>query len=362
MVKKEGNGTKMKNIKKILAGVTACLSLATLTACSSDLTWSAKSGETEYAPGIYLYQLIDGYNLAYYYELESGEERENPFDQQIDGVVLEDYVKNYANDTVKEYFVLEQEYIAAGLEFTEDDQAALDAQVEYYWDTLGENFENAGVSELSFEFCTKMGNFKSELMENYKEEQGVSDEFTAETETKVLAENTLVNAFVVYTTNVDGTEKDDAEKAELKTKAEDYVQKIIDGTDIVELYDEYQLELSADYVPTEEELATEGRLTMIVSDQTTIFDETQVDTIFNVMEIGDVQIIEMDYGYAIIEKLDFEADETRFEETVASQMDITRTEEYQAYLDGKKAELSVDFNESLVDAYTAKSVVADYEG
>ena len=100
----------MKSIvKKLAAGVTACLCLASaMTGCySEDKAWSAKRGDDTAPIGAYIYYLSSAYSEA----LGKVEDASKPvFDQKIDDKDGTQWIKDRAKESLQQMYYVDQKF------------------------------------------------------------------------------------------------------------------------------------------------------------------------------------------------------------------------------------------------------------
>ncbi len=349
------------NLKKFLVGVVALATVASLTACSSaDLTWSAKSGELEFSPGTYLYYAVDGYNDAIYNKIDA-EERDNAFSITVEDVSLKEYMETYAQDKIKEAVIIENEFKEKGLTFTENDQKTTEANSEEYWKWLSEKFQDAGVSKDSFIYCMKIVSMREKLFNKYDEEKVLTDEEISAYETEILKENVFGNVFTVFTLDDEGNKFDDEKKAETKKIAEGYLQRIKDGEDFGDIYDEYALSNDPTYVTPEEEVGNKSRMMDVIGRDSKYFEQEATDYLIDDMEIGAIEIVEDENGFIIMEKLDLSLETTRLADLVDFEASKDNIEDFEADMEAKIDTAEVEFNQHFIDKYDMKAVAKSFD-
>ena len=125
----------MNWMKRIAAGTVAVLLAGMITACGEDTTWTYRSGDDTVTSGMYVGLSIDALNAAY--SLEGYDTTKSPFDQDLENKDGVQWLKDTADTYAREYLAIEAKFDEMGLSFTEEEEASLEANVEFYWTTLG---------------------------------------------------------------------------------------------------------------------------------------------------------------------------------------------------------------------------------
>lgn len=249
---KKGMVPQMKSIvKKLAAGVTACLCLVSaLTGCySEDKAWSAKRGDDTAAIGVYIYYLSSAYSEA----LGKVEDAsKSVFDQEIDGKDGTQWVKDRAKESIQLMYYVDQKFDELGLTLSDDDQNQITSLTSNMWSYSSSQLNEYGIAKTSLErayseFIVKYQKV-FETMYGKGGEKEVSDD-----DIRTFYEDTYTD-FEYFTcsytkTDEDGNSEDmtDDEKAEAKTDFEAYVTKIQDGDlTLEEAAEEYQKSIDSD--------------------------------------------------------------------------------------------------------------------
>ncbi len=249
---KKGMVPQMKSIvKKLAAGVTACLCLVSaLTGCySEDKAWSAKRGDDTAAIGVYIYYLSSAYSEA----LGKVEDAsKSVFDQEIDGKDGTQWVKDRAKESIQLMYYVDQKFDELGLSLSDDDQNQITSLTSNVWSYSSSQLNEYGIAKTSLErayseFIVKYQKV-FETMYGKGGEKEVSDD-----DIRTFYEDTYTD-FEYFTcsytkTDEDGNSEDmtDDEKAEAKTDFEAYVTKIQDGDlTLEEAAEEYQKSIDSD--------------------------------------------------------------------------------------------------------------------
>ena len=143
----------MKNIKRILAVVLACLFVAGLTACHKKGEIAVKVGDKEFTSGYYACALYfaDGEARQKVYDQvsEEGGDTSNIdyFSRQIDGKSYVDWVKEEAIKDIKKAAASKIYCEKAGIELDESAKNSAVSYAESYWSYYSETFTKNGFSK-----------------------------------------------------------------------------------------------------------------------------------------------------------------------------------------------------------------------
>lgn len=249
---KKGMVPQMKSIvKKLAAGVTACLCLVSaLTGCySENKAWSAKRGDDTAAIGVYIYYLSSAYSEA----LGKVEDASKPvFDQEIDGKDGTQWVKDRAKESIQLMYYVDQRFEDLGLTLSDDDQSQISSLTSNVWSYSSSQMDQYGIAKSSLEraYSEFMVKYQKVFEATYGKggEKEVSDD-----DIRTFYEDTYTD-FEYFTcsytkTDEDGNSQDmtDDEKAEAKTEFEAYATKVQDGDLTMEkAAEEYQKSIDSD--------------------------------------------------------------------------------------------------------------------
>ena len=137
-------------MKKMAAALLAAALSFSLASCGGDTSWTHRSGETTVTSGMYVGLSIDALSAAA--STEGYDSTKSPFDQDIEGADNVEWLQATASRFAREYLAIENEFAGRGLTLSEEDQANIDQQVDFYWNSfgMGSVYEEEGCSENSF--------------------------------------------------------------------------------------------------------------------------------------------------------------------------------------------------------------------
>ena len=182
----------MKFSAKVLAVLMALI--LTLAGCSGgDTSWVAQAGEETITPGVYLVQLMMGYNEA----SSQKPTTEDIMKETIDGLPAAQYITDYAKNECAKLLVVHQEFAKRGLELTADDTEQANSYTEYLYQ-LGENFYQAnGVAKESVQYINDTTMMSLAVFNSIYGEGGEKEVPRAELE-KAMAEQYTRSQYILF--------------------------------------------------------------------------------------------------------------------------------------------------------------------
>lgn len=193
-----------------LAALLACAIMASSVTGCTDTKYSAKIGDDEVKAGVYiayLSNIMSNEITTLYYQGIT----EKPFDQQIDGVPLSQYVKDNSLKSLKEYCAITKQFEAEGLTITDDEMKTINTNLRTSWDSMGKLYEYEGVSKESLKELYIVSLKKEKLFDHYYDKGG-KEEVTDDELQKYINENYLRYKIITFYTS----ETDEAKLAEEK--------------------------------------------------------------------------------------------------------------------------------------------------
>lgn len=207
-----------------LAALLACVMMASSATACSDTRYSAKIGDDEVKAGVYIAYLSNSLsnqvNTLYYQGIT-----EKPFDQQIDGVSLSQYVKDDAQRSLKEYCAITKQFDAEGLVITDDEMKQINTNLKTSWDSMGELYEYEGVSKESLKELYLVALKKEKLFDHYYDKDG-KQAATDEELQQFINENYLrYKIITIYNSSETDEEKKKAENEEKQKQRDELFDK-----------------------------------------------------------------------------------------------------------------------------------------
>ena len=142
-----GGAYRMKLWKKLTAVATTCALAVSLAACSgTPASWIAKNDNMTVSTGVYHYYLANAYYQA---STKVSDYSTSVFDQEIDGVNGEEWIKAQGIQSVKNLLLVEDMMNEYKLKLSDEDKLAILDQVKTQWNAQGvqESMEQMGISQ-----------------------------------------------------------------------------------------------------------------------------------------------------------------------------------------------------------------------
>lgn len=344
----------MSKIKKVLTVLTASVITMTFVACGKDKSWSAEIEDNTYTPGTYIYGCVQGYSsaLSKLTDLKSGDD---VFDKEIDGVSVETYIKNNAEDFLKRIDAVSRKFDELGLEYTDTDKKAVENQVESEYTNSSDKYKDLGIAEKSLNAVFTAQRKQNMIFEYYYGIGGEKEIPQDEIDKYYDENNALVRIIPVKATDSDNKALEGEAKDKVKEKVEDYKKRIEDGENFMDVLDEYYKETYDTYSVTDEQKADETRGQYIVYKGYYYLPTEVVDKSLS-MDKDALEIIETDDAFYLIKKYDVL---TKTEEKEAATQSIKYTlkgEEYSDTIETWTNDLTITVNNDFVDSYKIKNI------
>lgn len=341
-----------KLTKKLLAVVLVLAMAFGATACySEDNLWAAKKDDLTLPIGGYIYYLSSAYSSA----AAKVNTDTNVLKATIEDKKAEDWIRDTAMDSVKNFYFVHQKFSELGLEMDEKDLENVDTYMYYYWST---SYETLGISESSMRAAGPelyvMQSMIFEAMYGKDGEKAVSDNELSD----YYKDNYF--SYEYFTASLSKTGEDDStvdltddEKKTLKSDLEEMQQKIEAGdltvTDAATAYQE-KAELEASTYNT-------------YTDTNENNYASEISTAAKALNDNAVTVLETTSSYVLIRKLPI-ADKVQemldAEDTRLSTLSSFKSEDFTAYL--KEASAKVDgitFNTKSMNMNSLSKIAGD---
>ncbi|MGN1412490.1 MAG: hypothetical protein ACI4WH_08315 [Oscillospiraceae bacterium] len=230
----------IKKIKKIVAGISAIVLMATATACGSDTKWALQYGDYEARAGIFLF-----YQMSAYSEAISTLQEDNPDldvtdtkaikELSIEDTPIVDWIQNEATEKVELYLQVLKQFDELGLELSEDDLTYIDNLTDTYWQYYSEYYTQNGIGEQSFKDINTYSYKMNAVFDYYYAEGGVEEVPEQDLKDYYEENNARVKYICLNSTDADGNFL----STDMKSMAEDYLKRANDGESFDALIDEY---------------------------------------------------------------------------------------------------------------------------
>jgi len=362
----------MSLIKKLSAiAVTSAMTLS-LASCGQDTTWGAKIDETELRAGIFIYYQSDALSRAYDHMTETDTD---VMAITIDGMSTEDWVNDQAVKSMQKYVAIENKFDELGLTFENNEEELAKANVEQWWEYVSEYFEGIGVSQQSYLDIVINGEKKAAIFDYYYGEGGEKEVAEADIKTYLNANFARIKYIDMPLKDGEGNLLKSEGKAEIKTMAEEYIERMKNGEafeDISDEYDEYYNGLIEAATATE---TTEEPVDDTTTENTTEEDDELVllgsvtsgdypipsasvheKVVGDAIAVGEYQLIEEDEVYYIVYKMDLFADEEYYEYKKTDVLNELKGEEFDTTVDSWTTGQNVVVNDDAVKRYKVEKL------
>jgi hypothetical protein len=345
----------MKAVKRLIAAVMAAMFCLSVTACG-DTSYSAVAEGEKLPAGLYILCQLSALG-----EVSSQEDYdatlEDPWDNVIDGMKVEDWVNQRAQELLKTYVEVEKEFEEKGLELSEDDLKEVDNLVESNWPNYQETYEEYGISEDSYRLQITNSKKYTELFLHYYGEGGeeeITDDQLMAHYQEEYAQFKMIS-FSKYDSET-GETMDDEGLADVKAEADRYLELAKeDGADFDALIEQYEKETSTSD-STDEETDTEetNNMIMIQKDEASYYVSSKLSSaIFEEAKIGEPILLSDDYGYYVVLRYDVADDETSYEQMRETVLYDLKKDDFDAVLLERAESLDFEMNQDAVKRYKA---------
>lgn len=352
----------MSLLKKFAAASAALAMSLSLVSCGKDTSWGAEIDGTRLRAGILIYFQSSALSDAYGY---MGENDEDVLAINIEDTPAREWINEKAIESMRKYAAIENKFGELGLSFKNHEDERVKITAEQWWEYLGEYYEELGVSEQSY-LDIGINSAKEDAIFDYYYGEGGEKEISKDEITSYL-KDTYARIKYIEMPLKDGEEnilKSD-EKADIKTMAEEYIERAKNGESfeaIAKEYDAYYTSLSAsedeeandeEYSFTEDEDPgdDEPDYGTVVTKESTLPSASVIEKVFGDMAENSYAYVE-EYEVAyIVYKMDLFADEDFYENYQSSVRHELKDEEFDTIVDGWIAEQNVVINNDSIDRY-----------
>lgn len=381
----------MANFKKISA-VALCSAMAlSLGACGNniagpDTTYAAVIDGYKVPAGVFIaMQMNSYYDAAYYTEpvdesteteettasTEASSETEATTTTAFTDKIIEDkpvreWINDEATKSMQEFVAVEHKFDELGLSFDDNEKEKTKVYLDSIWEYYGSNYEDAGISEDS-QLLIMLNSTKKNKIFDYYYAQGGQDEISEADIRAYLDENNKrINYIKMELKDGEGNLLKSEGKDEIKSMAEDYIDRIKGGEDFETVsreYSDYYDKLVADAQAAEatdddtsDETADEETESSYTDNETVISkdgsspSETVVTKAFE-SNVGDVFLVEEDEVYYVVEVLDLYADENYYSDNESTVRHQLKDDEFDQTVDSWTESQDVEINEAAYKRY-----------
>jgi hypothetical protein len=157
----------------------------------------------------------------------------------IENVPVRQWINDDAMEQVREYVAVEEKFNELGLSYTGNANATALAQVESMWESIGADFEKLGISRSSYEDIALNSAKRSEIFRYYYGATGPEPVSDDEIKAYLLENQARIDYIAMELKDGEGNLLKSEGKAEMMTRAEDYIKRAESGEDFDTLLSEY---------------------------------------------------------------------------------------------------------------------------
>ena len=337
----------MKMQTRMLA-LALALVLALATGCSQqDTSWVAQSGEDTLPVGVYMVELMMGYNDA------AGQLAGSTdiLKETIDGTPAAQYIADFAKAECAKLLAIRKEFADRGLTLTEEDTQQAVSYTDYLYG-MGETFYNAnGVAKESVQYINDTTMMSLELFNSIYGEGGEKAVPRADLEKEFASRYT--RSQYVYFPKVDlttGLPLSDEEIAASKEKAESYYKRAQAGEKMPDLYYEVAKEQNPETVG---EKLEDSQYDIYLENNAGYFPPVFESTVTSAAD-NEVKMVEDEYYFYLIKKLPtLEGDPETIQGYLDGVLQSLKYDEYMETLTGWGQGMDIRYNNAALAAKTA---------
>lgn len=340
----------MKMIKKALAAALA-LALALTAGCSGkDRSWAARSGEDTIPSGVYLVELMMGYNEA------AGQlyGTEDILKTTIGETPVPQYITDYAKRECANLLAIRKEFQSRGLSVGEEGEQQAADYTDYLY-SIGESFYQAnGVEKESVKFINDTTMMSLAVFSSIYGEGGEKEVSRAELEKEFASRYTrsryLIFPKVEITTGSPLTQE---ELEENRERADRYYQRAKDGESFPALIHQYTQEQNPEGAGEQQ---ADNAYDVYLENNTGYFPPVFEEGIVAAAD-GEVGQLEDEYYIYLYQKLPLlEGEAARVESYLSNILQTMKYDEYMETINGWGSALDVTYNNAALAVHTPSSL------
>lgn len=332
-------------------GKTAALLMALilmLAGCSGgDTSWVAQAGEDTIAPGVYLVELMMGYNEA----ASRNPTAENILKETIDELPAPQYITDYAKRECAKLLAIQKEFTARGLELTAEDTESAGAYTDYLYQ-MGESFYQAnGVAKESVQYINDRTMMSLAIFNDLYGEGGEREVPKAELEQAFAGQYTR-SQYILFpkVDTTTGAPLGEDKIAEAKAGAEECLERAKGGENFTDLLYENAKEM--DSVNIQERQEDDRAYDAYLENNAGYYPPVYESAILEMAD-GEIRMVEDDFYYYILKKLPvLEGETARVESYLSGMLQTMKYDEYMEVLEDWANGLEVKYNNAALAEYS----------
>ncbi len=350
---------KFSILTKAVASILAAATVFCFTSCK-DTSWVISAGDDIIPAGVYLGYLVDSYYLA---AQQVTDTTTDLFDQQINEVDVDDYIKASAIASCKNYIAVNRLFDEYKLSFTDEEMEEIESTIESTWSSVSTLYEQNGCGKASFEKIMMVDEKYNKIFEYYYSESGKEPlsekdrkDFFAENYAKIKYINILYSSH--YDEVSTASDASDTQKTELKELAEKYLKRLQDGESIDKLIDE-EAHAAGEEHDHEEGEETESEATFVqkdTSDEPDDFNKTLFETKTNTPTMTENST----YGYYVFVRYDIDASGKDYTDRISTVLSAMKSEDFSEIIEKASSDLKITENTSAVKRFKPQNINFSY--
>lgn len=338
----------MKLHKRIPALVIALgLILASLAGCSGkDTSWIAQSGEDTIPVGVYMVEMMMGYNDA------AGQlpGAKDILKETIGDIPAVQYISDYAKAECAKLLAIRREYADRGLSLSDEEWAQSTSYTDYLY-SIGEDFYNAnGVAKESVGYINDTTMMSLALFNSIYGEGGEKEVPKADLEKEFSS--TYTRSQYVYFPKIDmytGAPLSDEEIAASREKAEAYLARAQAGEKLFDLYKEVAAEMDPDADLSQ---LDESQYDIYLENNAGYFYPSYESAVVSAAD-NEVKLVEEDSVIFLIKKLPLmEGNADAIATYLSNILQTQKYDEYNETLIQWSQDMDIRYNNAALGAYT----------
>ena len=337
----------MKLMKRILVPVLSlCLVLAFTAGCSKeDTSWIAQSGEDTVPVGVYMVEMMMGYNAAAGQLPGAGD----ILKESIGDIPAVQYISDYAKTECAKLLTIRREFADRGLALSDEEWQQSAAYTDYLY-SIGEAFYNAnGVAKESVGYINDTTMMSLALFNSLYGQGGEREVPRADLEKELKA--TYTRSQYVYFPKIDmttGEPLSDEETAAAKEKADAYLARARAGEKMFDLYKEMAAEIDPTADPS---LLDESQYDFYLENNAGYFYPAYESAVVSAAD-NQVQLVEEDSFIFLIKKLPIlDGDPDAVESYLMNILQTWKYDEYDDTITQWSQSLDLRYNNAALGAY-----------
>lgn len=338
----------MKMYKRMLAlGLAVGLLLASLAGCSKeDTSWIAQYGEETVPVGVYMVEMMMGYNDAAT-QLPGSEDI---LKESIGETPAAQYISDFAKTECAKLLTIRGEFADRGLSLSAEEWDQSVAYTDYLY-SVGESFYSAnGVAKESVQYINDTTMMSLAIFNSIYGEGGEKEVPRADLEKEFA--NAYTRSQYAYIPKIDMTSRaalSEEDLAAAKEKAEAYLARAKAGEKLPDLY----LEAVSELDPNAAAERMEDSYYDIFLEMNAGYFPPAYETAVAAAADNEVVLTEDDYYYYLIKKLPLmQGDPDTVEEHLSGILQTMKYDEYNDTITQWSQDIEVRYNTAALAAYT----------